>query len=812
MVHYFGIRHLSPAGACYVQDFLERIQPQIVLIEGASDLTPLLPQLCLDEVIFPAAIMAYSETVPIQTVLYPFAEYSPEYQSILWAVKHKKECRFIDLPSSVFLAFEQKKQEHLAEMLEQVNHNEEEKSRTSKEGKTSKENSIPKEGSTSKEDKIQKEGKTLKESEILKENKTYEIYQKMEEIIGEDQESYWERKFEYCGDAELYRKAAEEYGKQLRACSKDSPYEQAETLLRERYMKYQIEQAVKEMGETAEIAVITGAFHVEGLKMGEAMKAAEIKKLPMLPSKSTLMPYSYFRLSKRSGYGAGNKAPAYYELLWNHLNQKQKTASFSGLALEANVAEDYLCGIAEFQRKYGNMVSSAEVIEAVRLADALARLKGSEHPVLADLRDAAVTCMGHGQFSEISLASAAMEIGTKIGSLPEGVSRTLVQEDFYKQLKEYKLEKYKSIVAENLELDLRENVRVKSEKSAFLDLNRSFFLHKLMVLGIEFVKQQERQQDNATWAERYILQWTPEAEIQLIEAALKGDTIELAASYTLQEELEAAVTIDATAKVIDKAGLCGMSELLLAAVKHLQELAIDTVSLQEIGTTIEHLSSVVHYGSIRHIENKPFIPILKQLFYRACLILIESSKCNNDVVDEILEAMNQVNNAAKQLDFIEEEPWIKELTILSDADDVNTKTSGFASAILLERGKMSEELLAIEVERRLSPAIPADLGAGWFEGLAKKNRYALISRLSLWRKLEEYIDLLEEEEFRRALVFLRRAFSEFSSREKCEIGENLGEIWGLNAMEVSEEVNKELTPEDITSVSGLDDFDFGDFL
>jgi len=28
------------------------------------------------------------------------------------------------------------------------------------------------------------------------------------------------------------------------------------------------------------------------------------------------MPYSYYRLSKRTGYGAGNAAPAYYELLW----------------------------------------------------------------------------------------------------------------------------------------------------------------------------------------------------------------------------------------------------------------------------------------------------------------------------------------------------------------------------------------------------------------------------------------------------------------------------------------------------------------
>ena len=82
MIHYFGIRHLSPAGAYYVREFLNQIQPEYILVEGGSDLTSLLPDLTREDVILPAAIMAYSETVPIQTLLYPFAEYSPEYQAI----------------------------------------------------------------------------------------------------------------------------------------------------------------------------------------------------------------------------------------------------------------------------------------------------------------------------------------------------------------------------------------------------------------------------------------------------------------------------------------------------------------------------------------------------------------------------------------------------------------------------------------------------------------------------------------------------------------------------------------------------------
>ena len=45
---------------------------------------------------------------------------------------------------------------------------------------------------------------------------------------------------------------------------------------------------------------------------------------------------------------------------------------------------------------------------------------------------------------------------------------------------------------------------------------------------------------------------------------------------------------------------------------------------------------------------------------------------------------------------------------------------------------------------------------------------------------ERYMDTLDDQEFKRALVFLRRAFAVFSSREKLDVAENLGEIWQVN--------------------------------
>jgi hypothetical protein len=114
------------------------------------------------------------------------------------------------------------------------------------------------------------------------------------------------------------------------------------------------------------------------------------------------------------------------------------------------------------------------------------------------------------------------------------------------------------------------------------------------------------------------------------------------------------------------------------------------------------------------------------------------------------------------------------------------------------------------VSRRLSPGIEADLGAGWFEGLSKRNRYALLTRLPLWTELANYIASLTDDEFKRALVFLRRAFSDFTAAEKRSITENLGEIWGVNADNVSEVLTQELSEQEKKKLDELSDFNFED--
>ena len=89
-----------------------------------------------------------------------------------------------------------------------------------------------------------------------------------------------------------------------------------------------------------------------------------------------------------------------------------------------------------------------------------------------------------------------------------------------------------------------------------------------------------------------------------------------------------------------------------------------------------------------------------------------------------------------------------------------------------------------------------------------KNKYALIARLSLWESLNIYLTTLTDEEFKRALLFLRRAFAGFSAAEKDQIAENLGEILGLDGSQTSEAVNTVLDESSQEIIDSLGDFDF----
>ena len=291
---FYGIRHLSPAGAFYLREFLEERRPKLVLVEGPCDLGDELVHMQNPKARPPMAVLAYTMAVPVRTILYPFAVYSPEYQAVLWCGENKVPCRFMDLPTEVFLA-------------------------------------LPREAEApeGEEDRL-------------------DVYRALDARTGEDgHETFWERTMEQAGTAQGYHAGANLFGENLRELTREREQDWAEIQLREAWMRRQIRTAVEEGVAPDDMVVVTGSYHVEGLKNWSQPPSREeeeaLKALPRTEASHTLMPYSDYRLSSRSGYGAGNRAPAYYALVWEAFLRGQPMGT----------AYSYLSRIAAYLRESG---------------------------------------------------------------------------------------------------------------------------------------------------------------------------------------------------------------------------------------------------------------------------------------------------------------------------------------------------------------------------------------------------------------------------------------------------------------------------
>ena len=103
-IRIFGIRHHGPGSARRLVEALDELRPVIVLIEGPSDASDLLPMLADPTMVPPVALLTYAADDPARSIFWPFATFSPEYQAAGWAVRHGAAARFIDLPASWRLA------------------------------------------------------------------------------------------------------------------------------------------------------------------------------------------------------------------------------------------------------------------------------------------------------------------------------------------------------------------------------------------------------------------------------------------------------------------------------------------------------------------------------------------------------------------------------------------------------------------------------------------------------------------------------------------------------------------------------------
>jgi hypothetical protein len=792
----FGVRHLSPMGAHHLAKYLDEVDPTAVLVEGPSDATEHVVHLVHKKTRPPVALLAFTKERPVRSILFPLAEYSPEWVALTWALKKKRLARFIDLPAETFLA-----RQAIAEAEAQAAAQEPDEE-DGEEPETTEESSAP-----------------PTDTEVY----LADPYAAIAKLTGEpDHDTWWEKHFEHTTAEHAYRQAIFEFGSGLRSVDYESPRRREETLLREAFMRRAIRSAIAEGHDPEKVVVVCGAYHAPVLTAEEpTMTDAEHKALPRAPTVITLMPYSYYRLSAQSGYGAGNSAPQYFQALWEELRDGGSTE---------RLAARFLAEVAGRLRKAGTIRSSAEVIEAVRLANAMAAIRGDAHaPTLRDLKDAAVTCLSHGDSTAIARWLDETAVGDSLGQVPPGVLRTSIQDDFYRLVKDLRLEEYlkDTKTAQPIKgstskewLDLRQDRSQKSPDAAYRDRNRSIFLHRLTFLDIGFAALTESKREEAgTYKEFWKAKWEPKCEIELVENALRGDSIEIAAVRLFQEKLATMKSVADAATLTKDAVMCALPDAMDAALKRLQTLAVDDADFEALARADIQLAELTTYRDVRDFDPAPIKPLVEQLFLRGALVAHEASRCSAEAAEKVGPALAEMQRvlALGEDGTFEVDPvrWAGVLDAIADDELVHAHVAGVACALLLERGQMSDDVLDRRVAKRICPGADPGDGAAFFEGLATRNRYALLSKKKLWSAMSDFIESLDDDAFRRAVVALRRAFAAFESGEARKIAEILAEHWGGGGAALLQAIETKLDDADLqgtietmaSDLEGLEDLD-----
>src|SRR5688500_8342931 len=503
-VFIFGVRHHGPGSARSLKQALEAVQPDCVLIEGppdANDIIALAGEAAMKP---PVALLVYDPEKPQRSCFYPFAIFSPEWQAIRFALSRKVPVRFMDLPQAHQLAIAAEREAHAN--LPKDNDGA---------GDEANENPSP-------------EGPSVMPPEPPR---IAAPLAPLARAAGySDTERWWQHMVEHRRDSTEISPAILEAMAALREASVQTTSTRLDPereLAREAFMRETIRAAKKEGFQ--KIAVVCGAWHGPALATLPPAKddAALLKNLPKQKVVSTWIPWTYSRLSFASGYGAGIESPGWYDFLWHAKNHDQ-------------VSTRWMARVARLLRDEDLDASSASVIEAIRLADALAALRGRPLPGLPELNEATQTVLCTGDPLPLRIVWQKLIVSERLGETPPETPAVPLAQDLAREQKRLRLPPEAS--HRQIDLDLRKPN----------ELDRSRLLHRLHLLGIEWGERQElRGHARGTFHEIWDLQWKPEFAVDIIEAAVWGNTASAAAAGRVRHEAETATELQPLTDLLD---------------------------------------------------------------------------------------------------------------------------------------------------------------------------------------------------------------------------------------------------------------------
>ncbi|WAC73804.1 DUF5682 family protein [Roseateles sp. SL47] len=714
-LHFFGVRHHGPGCARSLLQALGRLQPDCVLIEGPPEADGLVADVQAEDMRPPVALLTHGVDEPGRAVYHPFAEFSPEWQALRWAVAAGAVVRFIDLPVSHGLALQT-----------EVDTNPE----------------APPHASDA-----QRRGDPL---DWLARAAGYA-----------DGEAWWNHMVEERGDGEQLFAAIEEAMLAVRAdAPQDDPAPTARQrleALREAWMRQCIRAARKQGFQR--VAVICGAWHLGGLKAPVTAKADAtlLKGLPKLKVASTWVPWTYRHLAFQSGYGAGIHSPGWYEHLW------RSSGGAAGQPPQSR-AVGWLARVARLMRARDLDCSSAHLIEAARLADTLAALRQRPAPGLEELHEATRTVMTLGDESVLGFIREELIIGDRLGQVPSSVPKVPLQRDLEQLQKSLRLKP--EATQKTLDLDLRQPN----------DLARSHLLHRLALLAVSWGSlARVGRSSRGTFHEVWTLQWQPEFAVRLIEASRFGHSVVAAATARVAEQCAAATDLASLASLVDQVLLADLPEAVAVASRALQDHAAHTGDADQLMAALPPLANVFRYGNVRQTDASLVAQVFDGLVIRAAIGLpLVGSAIDDAAAEQMREHLLAAHAAVKLRDpGGQGEPaqqWRRAIRLLADRSTAHELLQGLCARLMLDEGELTADDAGTALSLHLSSGAEPLKAAAWLDGFLNRNAVVLLHHDGVWPLVDQWLAGLAEEHFVRVLPLVRRTFAAFEQGERRDLG------------------------------------------
>ncbi|WP_328988934.1 DUF5682 family protein [Kribbella sp. NBC_01245] len=516
---------------------------------------------------------------------------------------------------------------------------------------------------------------------------------------------------------------------------------------REAYMRTVLRKAIREGFER--IAVVCGAWHVPALT--EPLPPAThdqriLKGLPKSKVACTWVPWTHGRLATASGYGAGVTSPGWYHHLFTAPD---------------HVTTRWLTRVAQVLRKKDLPVSSAHVIEAVRLAETLAALRERPLAGLSEMTEATRAVLCNGNDVLLDLVTREAVVGELLGSVPPETPQAPVAADLAAQARRLRMRR--DATERLVDLDLRKPN----------DLAKSRLLHRLRILGVDWGEPAEAERQNTgTFRETWALLWEPGLEVDLVAAGAHGTTVLGAATTVMLAAAADSSTLAEVTAALERSLLADLPDALPELLRGVDTRAAKDADVGHLMAALPALSRSARYGDVRGNNTAGLTEVAERMVARVCAGLGRTVHgLDAEAAAKVLALIEGVQEATSLLSATVRDEWLETLQGLSDRATVPPLITGRLTRLMLDADRLDSAEVALRLGRALTPGVETNAAAAYVEGFLAGRGLLLIHDERLLELVDRWLAAVPDEAFLEVLPLLRRTFGTFAPPERRSIGE-----------------------------------------